>query len=836
MSNWFKRNGIHLAIIGIFVAISFVYFTPVFKGQALYQGDVVQARAMQKEIMDVKEKTGKAPLWTNSMFGGMPSYQIWVKYQYNITTYVVDVMKTIFPNPVDTVLLYLLGAYLLFCVLKLNPWLAAAGAIAFAFSSYNFIIIGAGHSNKAYAIAFFAPIIASIILTLRGRYLLGTALTAFFLSMEIRSNHIQMTYYLLLAILIFIGIELYHAIKAKQTAGFLKSVGYLSAATLLAVAVNAAMLWTTYEYGQESIRGKSNLTQHSTTGAPQSTGVDRDYAYNWSQGVGECITFLVPNAYGGGSGTERLDKTSATAQVFLDKQLPEDQAVAYANQIGSIPGFSTYWGDKPGTGGPWYFGAIVCFLFVLGLLIVKNRIKWWLLAASLLSIFLSFGKNFPFISDLFFNYFPLYNKFRAVESTLVIAGLCFPILAFLAVQEVLTATDRTTITKKLLLSLYITGGLTLLMIVLPSALLSFRTQNSQEGINYLTQAFQGDNTLANNVANAIVKDRTNLERTDAIRTLVFIILAFGVLWAYTKQKINITIASVILFALTLVDMWGIDKRYLKDDNFIAKEDLEQPFKPREVDQFIMRDTDPDFRVFDTTLGGGTFSDATASYFHKTVGGYHAAKLKRFQELIENQFSKSVNQDVLDMLNTKYIITADPKTQSARMQANPTACGNAWFVKSLKVAKNADEEMQAISSFDPKNEAIVDKRYTNLIDAKATDFDDAATIKLVTYNPEHLVYEAGTRAKQTAVFSEIFYDKGWKMTIDGVEQPFFRVDYVLRAAQIPVGNHKIEFTFHPTSYYTGEGISLASSIILVLLLAGVAFTEYRKKDTVVAKKA
>ncbi|QJD95133.1 YfhO family protein [Mucilaginibacter robiniae] len=826
MSNWFKRNGIHLAIIGVFIALGFFYCAPVFQGKALFQSDVMQAQGMQREIMSVKEKTGKAPLWTNSMFGGMPAYQIWVPYPTNVTTYVISTLKAVFPNPVDTILLYLVGAYFLLCVLRLNPWLAAAGAIAYAFSSYNFIIIDAGHANQAYAIAFFAPIIASILLAFRGRPLLGATLTAFFLAMEIRTNHIQMTYYLMLAILIWVGIELYHAIKENQTKPFFKAIGYLAAATVLAVVVNAAMLWTTYEYGNESIRGKSNLTQHTTE---PSNGLDKDYAYQYSQGIGECFTFLIPNAYGGtSSGPTNSD--SNVLKVLTDKGIDPNQAQSLAQQ------FPLYWGDKPIIGGPWYFGAAVCFLFVLGLLIVKNRLKWWLLGATLLSLLLSFGQHLTFISDLFFNYFPLYNKFRTVESILVIAALCFPVLAFMAIQEVISSTDKSFIFKKVKLALYITGGLTLLMIVVPSVLLSFKSPEHQNFVAQLTQMAGGDSAFANNLANALVQDRISLERADAIRSLIFILIAFGLLWAFVKQKVNVTVLSIAFLLLTLVDMWTVDKRYLKDSNFVDKEDLQQSFQQREVDQFILRDTDPDYRVFDATLSPTPFSNATASYFHKTVGGYHAAKLKRFQELIESQFSKSVNQDVLDMLNTKYIITADPKTQAVGMQVNQTACGHAWFVKSVKYAKNADEEMQAISSFDPKNEAIVDERYHNLLNNKITSLDEAATIKLLSYNPDHLVYETGSTTNQVAVFSEIYYDKGWKMLIDGVEKPYFRADYVLRAAEIPVGNHKIEFVFHPTSYYTGEGISLAGSAALVLLLVGVGYAESKKKGPLLNKEA
>jgi len=833
MNNWFKRNSTHFIIVAILIALSYAYFiTPLSQGKALSQSDVVQAQGSQKEMMDVYAKTGHAPLWTNSMFGGMPTYQIWMPLPYSITTYVIEGMKLIFPNPVDTMILLLLGAYLLFCVLKLNPWLAAAGAIAFGFSSYNFILIDAGHANQIYAIAFFAPILAGILLTLRGKYWIGASLTAFFLALEIRSNHVQMTYYLLLAIIVLLIVELYGAIKDKKLPVFGKAMAYMAAATLLAVAVNAAMLWTTAEYGAETNRGKSNLTQHTTE---PSNGLPKDYAYGWSQGVGECFTFLIPNAYGGESGLSSLNiPKAAITQAFIAKGASEEQAEGAVQQLGSM-GVSTYWGEKQFTSGPFYFGAAVCFLFILGLLIVRDRLKWWLLATVILTMLLSFGRNWPYVSDLFFNYFPLYNKFRTVESILAVAELCFPILAFLAIQEVIDNPDKKFILKKVLLALYITGGITLVLLAIPDVFFNFKNSQHQTLIAGLTQALQGNSDFANSIANGLVADRISLFRADAIRSLIFITLAFGILWLYIKQKINLTVATAAFILVTLVDMWGIDRRYLSDANFVAKDDYSQPIKAREVDQIIMRDPDPDYRVLDMSQGN-PFINAGPSYFYKSIGGYHAAKLKRFDELIDNQFSKTMNHDVLDMLNTKYIITADPKSGAAGMQANNTACGHAWFVKSVKFADNADQEMQAISSFDPKNEAIVDKQYKSLLNGKNIGGDTSATIKLTSYEPEHLVYQTGSTTNQVAVFSEIYYKHGWKFLIDGQEQPYFRADYLLRAAVIPVGNHKVEFIFHPASYYTGEDISLAGSILLVVALGGAAYAENKRKKPEAKKKA
>lgn len=813
MNNWLKHNGTHLSIIAIFLGLCFMYFAPALQGKSLIQQDVQQAQAMQKEIMNYKEKDGKAPLWTNSMFGGMPAYQIWVQYPNNVTTYIISFFKAVFPNPIDVVLLYLLGTYLLFCVLRINPWLAAAGAIAFAFSSYHFIIIEAGHGNKAMAIAFFAPIVAGIILTLRGKYLLGAVLTALFLALEIRANHIQMTYYLFLALLIFIGIELVHAIRSKQLKIFSKSLVYLLCAAALAIAVNASMLWTTYEYGQESLRGKSNLSSNK---AVPVAGLDRDYAYQWSQGVKESITFLIPNAYGGASVTP-ADESWEVVKVLTEQGISADQAIGFASQLPS------YWGGKPGTSGPWYFGAAVFLLFALGLFVVQDRIKWWIVGATLLSLFLSFGKNFPLVSDLFFDYFPLYNKFRAVESTLVIAALLMPILAVLAVKELTESKEDTQkLIKKLLYALYITGGVALVLALMPTLFLSFKATDHQDMVKQLIRVFGDDRSFADKVATALVQDRVTMARMDAIRSFVFILLGAGLLWALIKKKIGAQTVYILLALLILIDLWGVDRRYLNNESFVEKEVLSRQFQPREVDQAILRDTSLDYRVLDLSIP--TFSSASTSYFHKTIGGYHAAKLKRVQELLNRQFNSAINEDVLDMLNTKYAIYNDQKTQTVKVQQRPSACGNAWIVQDIRFVKNAEEEMKAIDSFDPKKTAYVDEQFKSIISKNKVGFDERASIKLVDYHPDHLSYQYTAAKDVVAVFSEIWYDKGWNAYLDGTKIPYFRADYVLRAAALPAGNHKIEFKFEPRSYKLGEGISLIASI---LLLGVIGFVIYRQ---------
>lgn len=818
MNNWFKRNATHLVIIGIFVLLCLVYFSPALQGKGLMQQDVLQAKAMQKEIMDYKAIDGKGPLWTNSMFGGMPAYQIWVQYPYNVTTYVISFFKSIFPNPIDTILLYLVGAYLLFSVLRVKPWLAAAGAIALVFSSYNFIIIEAGHSNKALALAFFAPILAGIILTLRRNFIWGAAITALALALEIRANHIQMTYYLFIALLVFVGFELYQAIKTKTLKDLVKPATYLAGAVLLAVAVNAGTLWTTYEYGKESIRGKSNL---STNHLEPANGLDKEYAYQWSQGVGENITLLVPNFYGGSS-TTGLAEDGKIVKTLTDKGVPTEQAVDFAKQLPS------YWGEKPFTSGPFYFGAIICFLFIVGLFVVKGRSKWWILSATILSVLLAFGKNWPVVSDIFFTYFPLYNKFRAVESILVIAGFLVPILAILAVQELIDSKeDRQKLVKQVSYAAAITLGILVLLLAMPNVFFNFQASTHGQLIDQLTQITGGDKSFANSIANALVNDRISLARADVMRSFLFVTIAFGLIWALLKNKISSSSIAILLAIAVLVDMWGVNRRYLNNDNFVDPSVLNQQFQAREVDQFILRDTSANYRVFDLTIP--TFSSANSTYFHKTVGGYHAAKLKRFQEVLDKQFNNAINEDVLDMLNTKYVILNDPQTKAQKMQGRESACGNVWFVPGVTLVKSADEEMNAISSFNPRAEAFVSNEFQSLIDTKKVGFDPNGRIQLSSYRPDHLTYTYSTAKDMVAVFSEIWYDKGWKAYVDGEEIPYFRANYILRAAVLPGGNHKVEFKFEPTSYYVGGYISLLASVLLLALLGFAIYRNCKSEE-------
>ncbi|OYD44798.1 hypothetical protein CHU00_15000 [Sphingobacterium cellulitidis] len=805
MKTWFKENQNHLIIIGIFLLLVVFYFTPVWQGKTLLQSDVMQARGSQKEIFEYREKDGTTPLWTNSMFGGMPTYQIWYDHASNITTHIGPAIRAVFPPPSDVLLLFLLGGYFLFSVLRLRPWVAAIGAVALAFSSYNMIYVEAGHINKAYAIAYFAPIIGSVILCYRGSKFWGPSLLALFLALELRANHIQMTYYLFIALMVLVGFELYYAIRDKKLNKFLQATGLQLIGVVIAVLVNASVLFPTYEYSKETIRGKANLTKTDASGK-SNAGLDKEYAYEWSQGIGENITFLIPNAYGGRSGGTMTEKSNSV-KVIEKIGASKAEAVQYANRA-----LSTYWGDKRFTSGPWYFGAGIIFLFVLALFVVKDRLKWWILAATVLTIFLSFGRHLPFISDLFFDYLPMYNKFRAVESILVIPSVLIPLLAIMGLNEIITrGNEIKDLDKKVLYS----GGavaIICLMIALMPSILALRTANHQEFVAALQQQVQ-DPTLGAELANALLKDRADLASSDAWRSFFIVVLTAGFVWFYVKKKLTVAVLTAAIAVITIVDLWAVDKRYLNSESFVDKSIYEKPIPEREVDQLIHLDKDLSYRVFDLTTS--PFNDASTSFFHKSIGGYHAAKLMRFQELLENQFNGDFNEDVLDMLNVRYIISKDQSNNSDRIHRRSSALGNAWFVNNIRFVNSNQAEMDALNTFDPKKEAIINEGLKGQIGNASIGQPTNAEIKLTSYHPDTLKYEYSAGNNVFAVFSEIFYDKGWKAYVDGEEVPIIRTDYLLRGLSLPGGNHKVEFIFAPDSMRISNIISLVASIILVL---------------------
>ncbi len=817
MRNLSIKNAVpYFVAIVIFVIITMAYLNPLLEGKKLRQDDITRYKGMSKEITDFRDKTGTEPLWTNSMFSGMPAYQISTKYPANLIRFVDDIFLLGLPHPADLVFLYMIGFFILLVVLRVNPWLAIAGAIAFGFSSYFLIILEAGHNSKAHAIGYIAPVIAGIILTYRGKYILGGILSALFLALEIKAGHPQISYYLMLLLLIFGLAELIEAIRVKKYTHFFKASAIVIAAGIFAVLTNIASLWSTYEYGKYSIRGKTDLT---TDQENRTSGLDKDYATQWSYGIGESFSLMIPDIKGGGTGLIGNNE-------YALKNVNERYKEAVANNA------NKYWGDQPFTSGPVYAGAIIVFLFIYGLLIVKGKMKWWLLAGTVLSIMLAWGKNFMPLTDFFLDYFPGYNKFRAVSMTLVIAEFTIPLLAIIALDKILSDPDR--FKKKISVANYqvnpfylafgITAGIALLFALFPS--LFFKFLSDQEVISIAKQKVsnpQYADQITDFYANVELARRAIL-REDAFRSFMFMLLGGAVIVGFSKGKLkkNVTIAAVTL--LILVDMWFVDKRYLNNDSFISKSKSETPFTKTKADEIILKDKSPDYRVLNLTVD--PFADASTSYFHKSIGGYHGAKLRRYQELYDHQIKGKYNMGVLDMLNTRYIIQADENKQPT-VHPNVNACGNAWFVKGIKYVKNADEELDALTGFDPEKTAVVDEKFSNIIKGFTPNYDSTAQIKLIEYEPNDLKYQSNTNSDQLAVFSEIYYDKGWNAYVDGNKTPYFRTDYVLRAMIVPAGKHLIEFKFHPKSYFIGEKISFASSLLLILVVLGYAGFEIRK---------
>ena len=805
MAIWFKKNYPVLLTILFFIAITFVYCSPLLEGKVIIQSDVVSAQGMQQEVLNYKKTTGEPSLWTNSMFGGMPSYQIWLPYPNSIAGQVQAIYNKLIPDPARLILLLLLTSYLFFRIFKYNNWIAILGSIAIAFSSYNFVIIEAGHVNKVAAIAYLLPLLGGVMLVFRGKYWMGAAVTAIFAAFEVKANHVQMTYYFLIALLIFGIFELVTAIRNKTLPAFLKSTVIVLAAATLGIFTNISNLWVTYEYGEQTIRGKSELTLNKTPGDPVS-GVSKEYAYQWSQGITESITFLIPDAYGGSSNHE-LGKDSEVAKEFKSKGVP-------MQNLKSMP---TYWGNKPFTSGPVYFGAIICFLFVLGCFVVKGPTKWWLVTATLLSVLLCWGKNFELFSNIFFDYFPLYSKFRAVESILIVAGITVPLLGVLALQKIVIGeVQKQDLLKYLKYSLGIVGGVLLIFVVAPGIFLDFVSPNDKQ--------FPED--VQKWLVPALEADRESLARSDAFRSLVFVLLSAGLLWAIIEKKILANYAAIALAVLVLVDMWGVNKRYLNDDAFVNKSKLKAQFAPRAVDEQILQDKDPNYRVYDASVN--TFNSSSGSYYHKMVGGYHAAKLKKYQELIENQISKG-NMSVFNMLNTRYFINKDQQSSQEIVQRNPGAMGNAWFVNEVEFAANADSEMNALTGFDPKSKAIVDVRYKAEVGNISLIKDSTANIKLSSYSPMELNYQAESKSGGFAVFSEIYYPAGWNAFVNGKPANIIRTNYVLRGLNLPAGKNEIKFKFEPNSYYTGEKIALVASILTVILLLAAIYFEFKNRN-------
>ena len=813
-----------LIAILAFVLLSFAYFFPAdIENRILFQHDTAAGAGAGQEVKEYYEQTGERSRWTNSLFGGMPMYQIAPSYDSTKSLQWVQKAYQLFlPDYVCLTFMLMLGFYILLRVFGIPVWLAGLGGIMWAFSSYFFILISAGHIWKFITLAYVPPTIAGIVLAYRGKLLWGGILTALFVALQITSNHVQMSYYFFFVILFFVGAYFEKAWRTKTLPQFFKASAVLIVAALVGIAANVSNLYHTYAYSKETMRGKSELVQTGDAAKQTSSGLDRDYITQWSYGIDETLTLLVPNFKGGASTALSQSETA------MSKANP-----MYSSLYGSL---TQYFGTQPMTSGPVYVGAFVLFLFVLGCFIVKGPLKWALIGATFFSIVLSWGKNFMPLTDFFIDYVPLYNKFRAVSSILVIAEFTIPLLAIFALKRLLEEPEILKQEKKPLgISLLLTAGIALLLAVAPGSIGSgyVPAQEAQMLQNAVNQQMIPANELSGILAN-LGEIRAELVSSDALRSFIIIGIGCSLLWLYASGKLrsSLTIAGITI--LCLADMWGVNKRYLNDAQFVPHSIRTETFTKTNTDELILQDTSLDYRVLN--FATSTFDDNNTSYWHKSVGGYHPAKLRRYQEMIEHHISPemqaaykaiataggemdSVDANkfrILNMLNTKYFIFPAGQQRQTVPILNPHAYGNAWFVNKVQYVNNANEEIDALDSIIPTETAVVDARFKDVLKGATESYKDSlSSICLTSYAPNRLTYETNNAQDGIAVFSEIYYPDGWHVTIDGQPAELARADYILRTMYVPAGQHTIEMRFDPTSLHVTEGIAYGALALLVI---------------------
>jgi hypothetical protein len=826
MTNILKKGWPYLLAVVVFAVLSFVFFRPVLEGKQLSQMDNIHAKAMSKELVDHQAKTGEKSMWTNSMFGGMPAYQIKGDASTNIFSKVNRFTRLGLPyQTVAIVFLYMLGFFLLLLSLRVDKWLSLVGAIAFAFGSYNLIIISAGHITQSYAVALMAPVLAGILYAYNRNQIIGSILTAVALGAEIAYNHIQITYYLGLLVLVVLITKAVQAYNEKQFPKFVKTSAFLGLAVVLAILPNLSNLWTTSEYGKLSTRGKSELKAD----AKQGSGLDKDYAFAWSYGKKETWTLMVPNVVGGASQSFEQETD------ILDQINDENVRKAVAGQ-------SQYWGGRSFTSGPVYVGAVICFLFVLSLFVYKGKEKWWLIGGTVLALFLGWGKNFGLFNDLMFDFFPLYNKFRTVEMALVIATVTMPVMAFLGLKEIYEKPELISQNLKWFgLALGLTGGICLIFYAMSGVFFDFMSADELKMIAEQKAKMPQYASIFDQILVELPRARMALLKTDALRSFFFIVLASGSIWMYVTNKISSTILTVGIALLIIIDLWSIGKRYINDDMFQENND-EMVFVQSACDKAILADKSLYYRVF--PVYRNPFTDGNTPYHHKSIGGYHGAKLRRYQDVIdhylmsewqnisgalqkgtvEGVMSALQNSPVSNMLNDKYIIY----NPDANPIQNPYAMGNAWFVQNIEWVGNADEELTAIGKTNLRNHAVVMQEFKDKVQTIGND-SVTGTITLTSYSPNKLTFEANADKARLAVFSDIYYPAGWKAFVDGQETLIIRANYILRALMVPQGKHTIEFRFEPSSYKTGKTVALIGSILVLLLISGGIYYYRKNKD-------
>ncbi|MCU0428597.1 MAG: YfhO family protein [Cytophagaceae bacterium] len=840
-NNFWKKLMPHAIACSIFLVITSLYHFPALSGRKLVQNDVVQSAGNLQEATEYKKK-GEAILWSNSMFSGMP---VWRGTDNNVFKTIHYTLFTLMHPAIVMTFLAFLGFYVMMLPMRATPLVAFLTSSAFALSSFNIVSIEAGHINKVLDMALMAPVLGGMFLVYKKKYWEGALVTLIFLGLHIYYAHYQISYYLIILIGFYFISELIFRILRKDLSSFVKGSLILAGVALLAVAPNLTKIYTNYVYSKSTTRGGSELTERQKKN--DAGGLDKEYALSWSNGVDEVLTIYVPYLYGGSS-NENIGKNSALGKVLRNYD-PETAKQFVANA-------PLYYGPQPFTSGPVYFGAIIVFLFFLGLVIVDHPAKWWILGASVFSLFMSMGKHFPALTNILFDFFPLYNKFRSVTMAMCIAMVTFPLLGGLALLKIMRGEVEE---RKLMMGLGAALAGCLLIVVYAISVPDGRgypvvTVGANQTLKQIAdstgiaeQTLVGLNPSLSKgirpgmeievppmnypveILEALTEDRLNLASSDAFRSFLFSLLAAGLIWAIHKKWLQTNYSLAALCFLVLVDLFFIDKRYLGSDDFKPAKYMEKVFATTAADDYILKDTSY-YRVLNTAKN--PFNDATTSYHHHSVGGYSAIKLGRYQELIEYHIQRN-NIAVLNMLNTKYVIMQDQKTGQVMPQRNPGALGNAWLVRDVKMVENADAEIAELSNLNPANTVIVDKRFENQLKNVSLEFDSTASIRFLSYHPDRLRYESNAARAQVAVFSEIYYQPGWNAYVDGVLTDHFRCNYVLRGMVLPAGKHTIEFKFEPAHYFTTEKVVLAASVLVVLAVAFFLFQYYRNLKKEVA---
>ncbi len=780
----------------VFLVINLCYFAPQFQGEVLPQHDIMQYKGMTQDIEEHRAQYGEDPQWEGRMFSGMPAYLINVKYD---GTLIRSLTKAFYflGQPAALIFLSMVFFFCMLLCLGINPWIGLIPSLAYGLSTYFFIIIGAGHMTKMMALAFAPMMLGGVFYAYRRNAWIGAALTGFFGSILIGVNHPQITYYFLLIVLAYWINELIRAYKAHTLNRFAKTTGLLALAAVLAVGSNAGMLYYIQSHSPETIRGGSELTTASSMEGKD--GLDLEYATNWSYGKTETFNLLIPNLFGG------------TSEGGFSDDGPVAKALTPYNARGMATQLPAYWGDQPITSGPVYIGAVILFIAVLGLFVLRGSTRWWIAIITLLAVLLAWGRNFMWFTELFFNYFPMYNKFRTVSMILVIVEWTVPLLGALTLQQIWTqALPPERLRRGLKYTTGIVGGIALFFLLFGGTLFSF--------------ASPVDAQMPQDVASAMQQERASMLRADALRSLIFVLLSAGVLWLFIAQKLKKRGFILLLCALVIADMVPVNLRYLNPDKFVPE--AQNQLKPTAADQQILADKEPGFRVLNLSVS--PFQDATTSYFHRSVGGYHGAKLRRYQDVIERHLSQ-MNWGVYNMLNTKYIITQDQQSGALQVQQNPGANGAAWFVDQIRTVQGADAEIAALDSLDTKRIAVVEQRFAPALEGLQLQADSTAQITLTDYRVNRLTYDYTAAHPGVAVFSEIYYPKGWTAYLDGKEAPYFRADYLLRAMVLPAGHHQVEFVFRAPHYNTLSAIAWVCSLLLLGAVVAVVIYAILKKQ-------